>query len=212
MKSVTSKEKLSTRDIILETLKSSPGAKIEELAQAADISPVSVRHHVNNLQADGLIEVNKVRVKVGRPHYVYTLSEAGQELFPQKYYSLTNRLLESIKDQLSPEMVKELFSGLVDRTIKEHRDKFEGLPFEERLDYLMLLLEKEGFLAKWKKTEDGYQVTEYSCPYISVGQQHAEICSIDKELMITVLNRPISQHSCMLDGASCCEFSVSFQS
>ena len=40
-------------------------------------------------------------------------------------------------------------------------------------------------LAKWQKTEDGYQVTEYSCPYISVGQKHAEICSIDKELMIT---------------------------
>lgn len=211
MKSGTSNVKLNTRDTILETLKSTPGAKIEDLAVAADISPVSVRHHVNSLLAEGLIEVDKVRRKVGRPYNTYTLSEAGQELFPQKYYSLTNRLLESIKDQLSPEIVKELFSGLVDRTIQEHREKFEGLAFEERLDYLIILLEQEGFLAKWKKTEDGYQVTEYSCPYISVGQKHAEICSIDKELMITVLNAPVSQHSCMLDGASCCEFSVSVQ-
>lgn len=211
MKSGMGNAKLSTRETILETLKTSPGASIELLAEAADISPVSVRHHVNSLLAEGLIGVEKVRVKVGRPLNVYSLSEAGEELFPQKYYSLTNRLLDSIKDQLPPEMVKELFAGLVGRTVEEHRDRFEHLPFEAKLDYLMQLLEQEGFLAKWQKTEDGYQVTEYSCPYISVGQKHAEICEIDKELMITVLNTEVNQHSCMLDGASCCEFSVEFK-
>ncbi|MEM7335833.1 MAG: winged helix-turn-helix transcriptional regulator, partial [Chloroflexota bacterium] len=207
MKSATSKEKISTRDVILETLKASPSAKIEDLAVAADISPISVRHHIKHLEADGLIVVQKVRRKVGRPYYTYSLSDAGQELFPQKYYSLTNRLINSIKDQLSPEMVHVLFAGLVDQTIEEHREKFEGLPFEERLDYLMMLLKKEGFLAKWEKTEDGYQITEYSCPYISVGQKHAEICAIDKELMISVLNTPVKQLTCMLNGEGCCKFS-----
>lgn len=202
---------MSTRSIILETLKNSPGANIEELAGAADISPVTVRHHVNSLQADGLLEVSKVRRKVGRPYYIYSLSEAGQELFPQKYFSLTNRLIDSIKDQMSPEAVKALFAGLVKNVIETHRHQFEPLAFEERLDYLMDLLRQEGFLARWEKTEAGYQLTEYSCPYISVGQKHAEVCSIDKELMITVLNTPVSQHSCMLDGASCCEFTVPLQ-
>jgi predicted ArsR family transcriptional regulator len=211
VKSGTSNAKPSTRDIILDALKATPGSKIEQLAEVADISPISVRHHVNSLLAEGLIEVEKVRHSVGRPYNTYNLSEAGQELFPQKYYALTNRLLESIKDQLPPEVVKDLFAGLVGRTVEEHREHFEHLPFEKKLDYLMELLEQEGFLAKWQKTDDGYQVTEYSCPYISVGQKHAEICSIDKELMITVLNRPVNQHSCMLDGASCCEFSVSFK-
>ncbi len=83
VKSVTSKGKKNTRDTILHKLKISPQTKIEDLAEAANISPVTVRHHMNSLQADGLVELESVRRKVGRPYYVYSLSEQGHELFPQ---------------------------------------------------------------------------------------------------------------------------------
>lgn len=76
-------KKRSTRDIILHTIKQSPQSTVEELAGAADISPVTVRHHLNALQADGIIETASIRRKVGRPYYVYSLSEKGQELFPR---------------------------------------------------------------------------------------------------------------------------------
>lgn len=83
VKSVTSKGKQSTRDLILHALKSSAQSNIESLADAADVSPITVRHHLNSLQAEGLIEVESVRRKVGRPYYVYSLTEKGNELFPK---------------------------------------------------------------------------------------------------------------------------------
>ncbi|HEX6383753.1 MAG TPA: DeoR family transcriptional regulator [Anaerolineae bacterium] len=209
MKSVTSKPKQSTRDTILETLKQSPQAKIEELAGAADVSPVTVRHHLNSLQADGLVEVDSIRRKVGRPYYVYSLSEKGHELFPQKYFRLTNRLLDEIKARLPSEAVTELFQGLVETIVEEHTGEFEDLPFEKRIAYLVDLLAEEGFLARWNKTEDGYQLIEYSCPYLSVGQKHAEICTLDHSLMVSVLQTSVKQHSCMLHGDDCCEFTFS---
>lgn len=205
----TGKQILSTRELILETIKASPGAKIEMLAEAADISPVTVRHHLNGLMAEGLIEVASVRRKVGRPYYVYNLSEKGEELFPQKYFSLTNRLFDVMKEQLPAEMVQGLLEKMVERLVAEHRGRFEHLAFEDKLDYLIALLEQEGFLARWEKTEDGYKLIEYSCPYISVGQNHSEICTIDKELMLSVLGKPVNQHSCMLNGDTCCQFTVS---
>ncbi len=209
MKSVTSKEKQSTRDLILHTLKAAAQSNIESLAQAADVSPITVRHHLNSLQADGLIEVESVRRKVGRPFYVYSLTEKGNELFPQKYFSLTNRLLEELKDRLPPETVNEIFISLVQRILEERAGEFEELSFEERLNYVIHLLGTEGFLARWEKMADGrYQIIEYSCPYISMGQQHAEVCTLDKQLMITVLGTAVEQHSCMLDGDDCCQFTM----
>ena len=62
-------KKRTTRDIILHTIKSSPQSTVEELAGAADISPVTVRHHLNALQAEGTIESATIRRKVGRPYY-----------------------------------------------------------------------------------------------------------------------------------------------
>ena len=61
-------------------------------------------------------------------------------------------------------------------------------------------------MADWQKTEEGYVLTEYNCPYFSIGLEHAEICTFDKELILKILDSPIQQHSCMLNGADCCEF------
>ena len=208
MRTSINKGKQSTRDIVLHTIMLNPQSKIDDLAEAADISPVTVRHHLNALQVDGLIEVESVRRQVGRPYYVYSLSEQGQELFPQRYFSLTNRLLDELKNQLPEEMVNNIFAGVVQSMIEDHKEEFESLTFEERLNYVIELLAEEGFMAQWEKSDDGYRIIEYGCPYISMGQKHMEVCTFDKELMVTVLEVPIEQHSCMLNGDDCCQFSV----
>ena len=208
MKLATGKEKQSTRDTILYAIKKSHAVKVDQLAEAADISPITVRHHLNGLMADGFIESKSVRMKVGRPFHVYSLTEKGQELFPKKYFSLMTRLLDEIKDQLPKDALGHLFTGVVEKIVEDHRADFEHIPFEAKLDYVVKLLAQEGFLAEWQKTDDGYRVIEYSCPYLSMGHKHAEVCNLDKELMISVLNRPINQQSCMMDGDEVCHFIV----
>lgn len=208
MKPDTGKGKKTTREKILHTIKSLHTATVGELAEAADVSPVTVRHHLNALQANGKIEAEAIRREIGRPHYVYSLSEAGEELFPQKYFRLSSRLLEELKRQFAPEQVSEIFNGVVQTMIAEHRGQYERLPFEDKLDYLVGLLNQEGFLAKWEKVDDHYQLIEYSCPYQSIGESHTEVCTFDKGLILNVLESPVQQHSCMLQGDSCCEFTI----
>ena len=199
---------MSTKETILHTIKAQPNSNVETLAVAANVSPVTVRHHLNTLQAEGLIRAHTVRRKVGRPYYVYSLSEKGQELFPKRYVRLTSRLLDELKTHLPADVVNDVFSNVVDGLLEERRGEFEHLEFEERLDYLVKLLADEGFLAAWQKTNDGYVVTEYSCPYISLGESHSEICTIDQELIVNVLEVPVHKNSCMLEGGHCCEFLV----
>jgi DeoR family transcriptional regulator, suf operon transcriptional repressor len=209
VKIVTTNGKQSTRDIILQAIKSSHQASVEELAQAANVSPVTVRHHLNSLQADGLLSLKSVRRKVGRPYYVYSLNEKGHELFPQKYIRLSSRLLDELKTQFPAETVGALFSGVAQRMVSDHQEELDLLlNLEDRLDYLIKMLAEEGFLAEWEKIGDQYQVTEYSCPYISIGQKHGEVCQFDEELILTVLGSEFTKNSCMLQGDACCQFTV----
>lgn len=210
VKPLNHNNKKSTRDTILHTIKSSQHANVESLAEAAQVSPVTVRHHLNALQADGLIQSTTIRRKVGRPYYVYSLSEEGHELFPKRYVRLAIRLLDELKSRLPDDVLKEVFDSVVSGVLDEHRGEYEHLSIEDRLDYLVDLLGDEGFLASWERMDNGYSLTEYSCPYISVGQAHTEICAIDKELIINVLQTPIEQNSCMLQGGDCCQFLVSY--
>ncbi len=202
-------KKRTTREIILHTIKQRPQSTVEELAEVAEISPVTARHHLNALQAEGAIEASSVRRKVGRPYYVYSLSAEGQELFPKRYVRLTSRLLDEMKDHLSEEMIASIFNGVVESVLDEHRGEFEHLPLEKRLDYLVELLTEEGFLSTWERVDDGgYRLVEYSCPYLSIGNTHAEVCSFDRQLMSGVLQLNVHQDSCMLHGASCCQFTI----
>lgn len=201
-------KKRSTRDIILHTIKQSPQSTVEELAEAADISPVTVRHHLNALQAEGTIEAASIRRKVGRPYYVYSLSEKGQELFPKRYVRLTSRLLDEMKGRFPEHVISEIFEGIVDTLLCEHRGEFESLTLEQRLDYLVQMLSEEGFLSTWERTAEGYRLTEYSCPYLSIGSTHAEVCNFDKRLMSGVLQLETHQESCILHGANNCQFVI----
>jgi len=45
----------STRERILQTLLRQPRTTINTLAEAVGINPISVRHHLTNLQVEGLI-------------------------------------------------------------------------------------------------------------------------------------------------------------
>lgn len=204
----TLKKTSSTRETILHSIKLAPQATVEELAEAAEVSPVTVRHHLNALQAEGLIEAEAIRRKVGRPYHVYTLSEMGQELFPKRYVRLSTLLLEEMKERLPQDVVIEVFRGVVERVLSEHDGEYEHLTIEEKLDFLVELLGEEGFLSVWQESENGYHIIEYSCPYRSIGGTHVEVCTFDRELMYSVLNLPVQQNSCMLEGADCCEFTI----
>ena len=206
---ISDNDKQQTRDIILHAIKETNEATVEDLALAAGVSPVTVRHHLNSLQAEALLTARSVRRKVGRPYYVYSLTEKGHELFPHKYARLSTRLLDELKARFPKEVVNDIFIGVVRRIVTDQQANFEQMPFEQKLDYLVELLGKEGFLARWEKQGNAYHVIEYSCPYTAVGQEHREVCNLDTNLIIAVLgDNNVQQHSCMLAGDSCCQFTV----
>ena len=81
----------STLDRILQTFHRQPRGTINELAEAVSINPISVRHHLTNLQMEGLVAADEERHGVGRPTASPFLTEDGLENFPTCYLRLTTR-------------------------------------------------------------------------------------------------------------------------
>lgn len=197
-----------TRDIILRTLRSQGECTVKELAQEADVSPVSVRHHLSNLQAEGLVDVEEVRHGVGRPHHSFSLTEKALELFPTRYYRLTNRLLVEMKENMSDKRVDDLFSGVADNMAEQFAEELSDLPLEERLQRLVQLLKDEGFDAELEKQDDQLLIHELSCPYLHVGHEHPEICVLDQALISKALSLPVERVTWLLEGDLHCTYAV----
>src|SRR5512140_3305140 len=126
----------STRDRILQTLLRQPRRTINELAEAVGINPISVRHHLTNLQVESLVTADEERHGVGRPRLVYFLTEDGLEKFPTRYLRLTTRILTQMKDKFSQPMVSEMFKELATTMASEHAEELKDLKVEDRLEVM----------------------------------------------------------------------------
>ena len=201
----------STRDVVLRTLLTQPRCTINELSEKVGISPISIRHHIASLEAEGLIGCQDERHGVGRPRQVFFLTETGMEQFPTRYVQLTVRLLEQLKETMPEVMINKLFTQMA---VNLARDLSEGtetknLTMEERLNLVIDILQREGFNIEWEQLEDGYQIHEASCPYYFVGQNHPEVCAMDQILISTVLSMPAEKVTCILNGDNNCTYLIS---
>ena len=198
----------STKDRILQTLLRHPKITINELAEAVDINPISVRHHLTNLQMEGLIEAAEVRHGVGRPRLVYSLTQDGMERFPTKYLRLTTRLLAQMKETMPAPVVAKLFNQIAEDLASEYSSQIQGLSMEERLEFVKELLAQEGFTVEWEKKGSEYQIHEISCPYYQIGVAHPEVCTVDQTLISKMLALPANKVHCILDCGSHCTYVV----
>ncbi|MBN2386095.1 MAG: winged helix-turn-helix transcriptional regulator [Anaerolineales bacterium] len=198
----------STRERILQTLLKHPGATINDLAEAVGINPISVRHHLTNLQVEGLVAAEEERHGVGRPRLIYRLTEHGMERFPTRYLRLTSRLLNQLKSTMPEPMVSKLFTEMAASLADDFTDQLQGLSMEERLEMTKTLLTEEGFNVEWERFDGGYRIHEITCPYLQIGQSHPEVCSVDQTLISKMLAVPAEKVQCILAGDSKCTYVI----
>ncbi len=198
----------STRDRILQNLLNHPNATINDLAEAVGINAISVRHHLTSLQAENLVTAEEERHGVGRPRLVYMLTEKGLERFPTRYLSLTNRLLDQMKESLPPAAIHKLFTAMAEEIAADYSQQVKSYSVEEKLDFIKTLLAQEGFLVEWERQGNDYHINEISCPYYHVGQAHPEVCTVDQTLISQVLSIPVQKINCVLHGDTHCTYVI----
>ncbi len=198
----------STRDKVLQTLISNPRSTIVEIAGEVGINAISVRHHLTNLQAAGLVSADEERHGVGRPRLVYFLTDRGLEKFPTRYYRLTNHLLNQIKNTLSEEEIKNIFRNMADSLSEEYQPVFDSLDFEDKLNLLKNVMAKEGYDLEWKSSVESYEINEISCPFYQIGKEHPEICMFDKSLISNLLSIPEHEIKHTRKGDNQCVFII----
>lgn len=196
----------STRDKILEILQTKRKATINDLAKVVGINGISVRHHLINLQEEGLIYAEEERHGVGRPRFVYRLTDQGLEKFPSNYQKFTRYMLTELNNMLTSEQLIALFEKIGKSQAESTLDIDQSLPLEEKLELLADQLSSDGYRISWKKDSTKLFLYSENCPYHNLGIVHAEICRIDEAMFTCALNREVVHTQCICKGDPRCMF------
>jgi predicted ArsR family transcriptional regulator len=123
-----------------------------DLARHTGIAGSTVRRHLDVLIRDGIVLQEPVRVSVGRPKFLFSLTENGTQHFPRNYAGLVTRIVSQIlllsPDQTSDLQDQTLSSEVYDRTLRQliidYKHRITGDTMLERAEQVAQFMYLEG--------------------------------------------------------------------
>ena len=200
------------RGALLTQLKRAQSLTARELATRLEVSLNAVRHHLKELEAEGLITYRREHRGVGAPVFAYGLSRAGEDLFPRRYAAALSAMLSAVVERDGREaavvMLESYFGALAGRM----RAELQGVPQPERLGALARLLSEEGYMAEARVASEAEHaaLVEHNCPIPAVAERFPEICAVEARYLADVLGAEVERTGHILSGCPACEYKVRF--
>ncbi len=201
-------KKPSTRQEILVLLKKNGGLTVDDLAKSLQITPMGVRQHLASLESDGLVQTTQVRHKVGRPSFLYRLSETAEASFPKDYVNLVKFLLAELEKTDGPERVRELFHHYAALLKAEWENRLNGADLPVRLRILHDLLAEDGNMPELASTEEGYDLIIHNCRIADLTKANPSLCLHDQIMQDCLETAQVTKHECIANGDHSCRYAI----
>lgn len=198
----------STRDQILMILKTDGPQTVDVLSRKLGITPMGARQHLTILEGDGLVRVTRERRGVGRPAFLYHLTEAGRERFPRHYDGLAKELLDALAILEGDEKVNEVLRFRWKQFAEQHGPAFADKPLTERVAELARIQNAKGYLASWETGEDALYLYEHNCAIARVACEYRQTCQYELETFRKLLGAPIERVECLSEGGTSCVYRI----
>ena len=198
-----------TREKILMLLKKSGPLPIDKLSRELHITSMGIRQHLLSLERKGLIEYITQRKGIGRPAFLYKLTEEADELFPKAYHDFILHTFRDIEKNEGREKIDILFKWRKNRILKEFRDFLSNKPsFPEKVYGVRDLLEQKGYIVECDEDNNHYTLKQFNCPIYKLASFYSEACKYELQTYRDLLGKDISRNACIIEGNPSCTYHI----
>lgn len=195
------------RGDILVALRKEQPLTIKALAKHFGLTDNALRRHLTELVDGGLVVYRRQIHGQGAPVFAYSLSDAGEALFPRAYVDPLLDALESLRERDGTEAVVQLFRRRWDALAEEARPRLAELPLHERAQLLAELLSAEGYMSEAiAGLGEATTIRHHNCAVREIALRFPEVCSAEAEFIETVLDAPVERRMHLKDGCRACEY------
>lgn len=198
-----------TRKTITLTLKKRGSLSVDDLSKELSITPMGVRQHLLVLERNGVVEHVTKKQGVGRPGFLYKLTEGADDLFPKAYSEFALDILRDIEENEGRGKINELFRRRKDRILSERRKLFEGKSrLSDRIAALKTMLREKGSLFEIEEEVTHYKLRQYNCPLLKIASNFSEACTYELELFRELIGKDVEILHRISEGSRACEFLI----
>ncbi|QPN61357.1 iron-sulfur cluster biosynthesis transcriptional regulator SufR [Synechococcus sp. CBW1002] len=172
----------STREAALTLLLRHGHATAATLAQKLAVSVQVMRRHLRSLEEEGLVVSSPSQDGPGRPCNHWSLTASGHNQFPNGSEQFTLSLLSSMANSLPPDTIKDLLNRQAIDKAGDYQLQIGVGSLPQRLDRLVELRRREGYVAECVADDDSWVFSEYHCSVMRIAEQFPCVC--DQELQM----------------------------
>ena len=178
------------------------------LAEKLQLTPAAVRRHLDQLLADGLIELREIRPQGqrgrGRPAKVFTLTEAGRSQFEQQYDDLAVQALRFLAETGGDDAVRAFAHRRVEFIERRFGEIAATEPDLTPVAILARVFSDEGYAAGVHEGPVGEQLCQQHCPVSHVAHEFPQLCEAETEAISKVLGSHVQRLATIAHGDGVC--------
>lgn len=200
---------MNTKTRILNVLLTKGEASINELAEELGVNGISVRHHLKNFESDGLVISKESRIgQVGRPKYIYSLSQLGMEQFPKSYIEFASVVIDQLKQTLKPEEMTVFFREVGQEFAHINRLDRRQRNSSQRIEHVIDNLNEQGYIMEEEEIDGKSVLVNYHCPFQYIATANPVVCQLSQTMLEELTESDIELTETIAKGDSRCCFIV----
>jgi len=201
-----------SRRAILHALKRDGTCTISRLAEELQLTGEAVRQQLLQLHREGWVNAKSTRGaepgRTGRPATEYSLSEAGEHLFPKNYDLLNVAILDAITSALGPDAAQRVLQHVYEQRVQSAEASLHGLSIEEKVEALRgLYFESDPFM-DMERVNGDFRLIERNCPYYNTAMRRPVLCNVSVNALTNLLGVRVEREERFQNGDGRCVFRV----
>jgi predicted ArsR family transcriptional regulator len=197
-----------TREKIILLLKRRGPLSIDDLSSELNITSMGIRQHLLSLEKKGLIDYIAKRQGIGRPAFLYRLTEKSEAMFPKAYDKFIIDLFMDIENHEGEDKISEIFKWYRIRFIKEAKDYIGYRKGQDKLHGMKDYLESQGYYAEISDLNNHYDLRLHNCPISRLATAYHEACRSHLQIFREVFGREVNREECIIEGHISCTYII----
>lgn len=175
-----------------------------ELGEQFGLTANALRRHLKALEEDGLVRYRRMVRGVGAPVFAYSLTQAGEALFPRSYVQVLATALDALREHTGEHAVEAVLEAEWQRLADEAGPVLDALPLEERVPLVAELLTAKGYMAEVDDTTLTLRI--HNCALREIADRFPAACAVEAKFVERLLGVPVERLAHRLGGCGRCEY------
>jgi predicted ArsR family transcriptional regulator len=145
-----------------------------------------------------------MRAGARKPHVLYTVTTAVEQVFPKSYGRLLDLVLAAISRRLAQRELRNAMREVGRKIASENCSNARGRTRRHRIGVALRILSELGGSATLSRVGGTELIRGRGCPIAAVTANHAEACLIAESLLSEIIGAPVKERCQRGPAPSCC--------